>query len=144
MNKSKELAKLLGIKPIILWCIEGKAIHLCKDIKEAIRAYRLVIYKTKNFENWQQLIKDVRQHIKIINVDFTKPNNFVKLLKLKLDRGTYIYDDCEVITDVWDLENQIIDRLIYKIKLAQNDKNCNLFADLDSFKHGTQQTEWEY
>jgi hypothetical protein len=74
--------------------------------------------------------------------DLTKPSNFIKLLKLKISKGTYIYDSIEAIY-VEDLENSIIDRLISKIELQKRDKT-QIFTDLELFRDAVRATEWEY
>lgn len=89
---------------------------------------------------------DECEGIEYIYPDLTKPSNFVKMLKLKYGRGSYVFDDCQYKIDVIyveNLEEEIINNLISKIKI-ELDNPCQIFEDLEGFKQQAQQIEWEY
>lgn len=107
-NKSEELARFLGIEP-----------------KEYFRPDDEIYWGSK-----QETMRD----IDVIYPNFTKPNNFMKLLDLL---NTYLDIRCDCLIPV---VPQIIGKAIF---LAST--NSSRFIDKKiKFKQQAQQTEWEY
>lgn len=127
MNKSEELARLLGIEPIFR--IKGLDWFNFKTTEHALE----FIEKQKNALYERGLIFSEKDIYKVYP-DFTKPNNFVKLLDLL---NAYLDIRCDRLMAV---VPQIIDKSIF---LAST--NSSRFIDKkNKFKNQAQQTVWEY
>lgn len=114
MNRSEELAKLLGIEPkkeIAMHCGTNCIWHNC--------------IMDRNCE-----------HYKAIGAypNFTKPDNFVKLLELYHNYNFPYFNGFEKRTALETMQCQLVNKCIRMLELKQ----CGAFKKL------AQQTDWTY
>ena len=123
MNKSEELAKLLGIDVMYYAGIGG-----------VYNKERYIAVFGKDAFNRQIMEYDDNEYtVKLIYPDFTKPSNFVKLLKLFV--SGYATACCFTDIDEYDIIQNCIDF----IRENGYTRYCR-----NKFKQQAQQTEWKY
>ena len=119
MNKSEELAKLLGIEPkkeIAMHCGTNCNRHNCIMDKDC-------------------------EHYKPIGAypNFVKPSNFVKLLEMLFRTDSWLLDRGLNYTENENsFVGNFITELIFEVKNRPNNYK------ITQVKHQAQQTEWEY
>ena len=141
MNKSEELAKLLGIDVMYYAGIGG-----------VYNKERYIAVFGKDAFNRQIMEYDDNEYtVKLIYPDFTKPNNFVKLLEMpnilinSADFESYIQKDYVGCLGeaLLSFGFSICDRDSF-INALITCINESYFEDIDDIKSKIQQTEWEY
>lgn len=157
MNKSEELAKVLGIGPVIQQItkqyVANWGVHHFRDPKVKSKKYLLKISELQRLkidytedglinDNYHQISYKISKY-----PDFTKPSNFVKLIELQVSKklivGRYLQGSG---TYGVPFSNQWYDResflIILTDYLSRTDK-C--FArNRNKIMYKAQQTEWDY
>ena len=124
MNKSEELAKLLGIKP---------------------KAYCSQLQDNEYCSKFQGYTEECKQNCIAIYPDFTEPSNFVKIMTLAHKADCFVccgteYRDGDIMQDCFlDLIIQDISDESYKQDWAKE-----YIKIRNKFIKQAQQAEWEY
>lgn len=109
MNRSEELAKILGIEP-------KKICKLCGGFVENCFVDEI----------------DQIQNSNLTYPNFTKPDNFVKLLKIDFD--------IDLVLGIDNIENNFIETLVGILPhMYEHDTD-----GLNAIQHQAQQTDWTY
>lgn len=147
MNKSEELAKLLGIEPECQWVIMYRHCDMIGNRAKILTSEKDKISFENNFNKNPSVYKEIisTKLIKYNYPDFTKPSNYIELLEMPIDNNTDRYSTLgELILYLnGDLSsrNRFINELIALFDISNQNYN-KIICDI--IRQQAQKTDWSY